>query len=54
MKKLFDSYGEGSNDYIFVYQYYNLTKENSRYEMVFEDIKMDLAKAKTIVEQMNF
>ncbi len=37
-----------------VNQYYNLTKENSRYEMVFEDIKMDLAKAKTIVEQMNF
>lgn len=54
MKKLFDSYGEGSNDYIFVYQYYNLAKENSRYEMVFEDIQSDLAKAKTIVEKMKF
>lgn len=52
MKKLFDSYGEGSNDYMFVYQYYTLTKENSRYEVVFENIQKDLAKAKKIVDEM--
>ena len=54
MKKLFDSYGEGSNDYIFVYQYYNLTKEGSCYEILFEEIQKDLEKAKKIIEQINF
>lgn len=54
MRKLFDSYGEGSGDYIFVYQYYNLTKENSRYEILLEEIQKDLTKAKKIIEQINF
>lgn len=53
MKKRFDSYGKGSNDYIFVYQYYNLTKETGRYEMLFEEIRKDLSKAKQIIEQTN-
>lgn len=54
MKKLVDKYGGGSNDYIFVYQYYNLTKESSGYEILFEQIRKDLEKAKKIIEQLNF
>lgn len=54
MKKLVDKYGGGSNDYIFVYQYYNLTKESSGYEILFEQIRKDFEKAKKIIEQLNF
>ena len=53
-KKLFDRYGEGSNNYIFVYQYYNLTKELSGYEILFEEIQRDLTKAKKLIEQIRF
>lgn len=53
MRKLFDSYGEGSGEYIFVYQYYNLTKENSRHEKLYEAIENDLLKARELFDRIN-
>ncbi len=49
MKKLFDSYGDSSGEYIFVYQYYNVS--NQAYDNLLKNITKDLQTAKEIIER---
>ncbi len=45
-----DSYDKYiGDDYVFVYQYYNLTEENSSFDDLFFNIKKDLEKARKII-----
>lgn len=53
MKQKYDSYGGNGHGSVFVYQYFNI-KEKCEYNVVFDEIKKYLQKAREIIESRSF
>ena len=53
MAKKYDSYGGNGHGSVFVYQYFNI-KEKCEYNVVFDEIKKCLQKAREIIESRCF
>ena len=54
MKQKYDSYGGNGHGSVFVYQYFNIIKEKRKYNVVFDEIKKYLQKAREIIESRCF
>ena len=54
MKQKYDSYGSNGHGSVFVYQYFNIIKEKRKYNVVFDEIKKYLQKAREIIESRCF
>lgn len=54
MAKKYDSYGGNGHGSVFVYQYFNIVKEKRKYNVVFDEIKKYLQKAREIIESRCF
>ena len=54
MKQKYDSYGGNGHGSVFVYQYFNIIKEKRKYNVVFDEIKKYLQKAREIIESRSF
>lgn len=54
MAKKYDSYGGNGLGSVFVYQYFNIIKEKRKYNVVFDEIKKYLQKAREIIESRCF
>lgn len=54
MKQKYDSYGGNGHGSVFVYQYFNIVKEKRKYNVVFDEIKKYLQKAREIIESRCF